>query len=260
MATINTANFSNHVHTPPRWKINADYMTNSRPTELALLNAADEAYYQYVNASVGAFYSPNAVAAFSAKSVGVNVQFFLTSTETVYQPLTWYYTLSSIIPYVGTPPTAPTSAVTSFATSTVFGVIGTIANAGLVAGSDVVVALQAASLSAPVSPAQKSPVQTFRVIFAPAAPTSIAAADGTGSSSVSWTVSSGATSYTIYWKSGSLVYTAAQILAAPTGSVAGTTPAGQTITLAATTYSFTITATNPGGTSLGGTADGATVS
>ena len=107
MATINPADFSNHAHTPPRWKINADYMTNSRPTELALLNAADEAYYQYVNASVGAFYAPNSVAAFSAKSVGVNVQFFLTSTNTVYQPLTWYYTLSSIIAYTGTAPTAP---------------------------------------------------------------------------------------------------------------------------------------------------------
>jgi hypothetical protein len=258
--TINSADFTTISSIPPRWKFNADYMVNSDPAQLALLNTNDEAYYTYVNANVGAFYAPVPIAALIAKNVGVNVQLFLTS-YTVYQPVEWYYTLSTIIAYNGTPPTAPTSATTSFASSGVFGVTGTIANAGFVAGSDVVIAIQAASLGAPVSPTEYSlPVLTFEAIFAPAAPTAIGATSATGHSVVSWTNSSGGASYTIYWKSGSLSYTAAQILAAPTGSVAGTVPAGQTVTLTAGTYSFTVTATNPGGTSAGGTAASATVS
>jgi len=262
---INSADFTTISSIPPRWKFNADYMVANKPAELASLNTNDNAYYTYINTNVGAYYAPViSAAAIVAKNVGVNVQLFLNASGAVYQPVEWYYTLSSIIVYNGTAPTAPATARTAFASSNVYGVTGTIANAGFVAGSDVVIAIQAASLSSPSGSGStieySLPVSTFRATFAPAAPTAIGATSATGHSVVTWTNSSGGASYAIYWKSGSTSYTAAQILAAPTGSGVGTTPAGQTITLAATTYSFTITATNPGGTSAGGTAAGATVS
>lgn len=252
---INSADFTTINSIPPRWKFNADYMVANNPAELASLNTNDNAYYTYINTNVGGFYSPSPnYIAITAKYVGAAIYFSVLSYA-VYQPTYWYYTLSSIIAYNGTPPTAPTSATTFFA-----GDSGNtnINNAGFVAGSDVVIAIQVTSPFAPE--VEKSPVVTVEVIFAPGAPTAIGATSATGHSVVSWTVSSGAASYTIYYKSGSLSYTATQILAAPTGSVAGTVPAGQTVALAATTYSFTVTATNPGGTSPGGTAAGATVS
>lgn len=255
--TINSADFTTINSIPPRWKFNADYMVANNPAELASLNTNDNAYYTYINTNVGGFYSPTPnYVAITAKHVGVSIDFF-TASYAVYQPVYWYYTLSTIIAYNGTSPTAPTSTATLFSTTDTYGNT-TINNAGFVAGSDVVIAIQATSPFAPE--VEKSPIVLLEAIFAPVAPTGIGATSATGHSVVSWTTSSGAASYTIYYKSGSLSYTATQILAAPTGSVAGTVPGGQTVTLSANTYSFTVTATNPGGTSVGGAAAGATVS
>lgn len=96
---------------------------------------------------------------------------------------------------------------------------------------------------------------------APKPPTTIAAADGVGESVVSWDTQEGAVSYKIYYVIDYVAQTEAQIIAAPTGSTNGTTPAGQTIgsLTAGHVYGFTVTATNATTESLGGTLDTATI-
>src|SRR5208337_331052 len=144
MATINPADFSDRAHTPPRWKEYADYLVTNDPNQLAILNASDETYYNYVHTNVSAYLAPDIVAALAVKSVG-SLQFLLSTTNSDL-PIQYYYTLSSIIPYSGTPPATPASATTNFGTSTnAYAITGTISNGGLIAGSDVVVAIQASA-------------------------------------------------------------------------------------------------------------------
>ena len=258
MATINPADFSDRAHTPPRWKVYADYLVTNNPNQLALLNTSDIAYYNYVHTNVSAYLSPDIVVALAAKSVG-SLQFLLSTTDTDL-PVQYYYTLSSIIPYSGTPPTTPASAVTNFGTSTnAYAILGSISSGGLIAGSDVVVAIQA---SANVANPPKTVVAGFEVILAPAAPAGGLLGAGAGQVTVTWTLSSGASSYNVYYipnATGS--ETGAQIIANGikfTGTILNT---GTVITgiTSGNVVSATVTATNPGGTSAPSTALHATV-
>lgn len=237
--------------TPPRWRINARYLVGTDTAQLALLNAEDRAFYQYVDAHVPAVGSPDADAGLVSISLGVNAVIGFGSMDPDV-PLVPYYSLSDIVNYGALVTNVPTDAVTL---ATNVNNTFTIANAGFVAGKNFKVAVRLDD----AENEGKGTMVLVDCIIAPAAPTNIAATGGVGSASVAWDAMDGAASYMIYWKSGGTGLTASQILAAPTGSVAGTTPAGQAITLVAGDYSFTVRATNPGGTSAGGTADGDSV-
>jgi hypothetical protein len=258
MSDINPADFSTSAYTPPRWKVYADYLVTNDPAQLALLDANDEAYYNYVHTSVSPFLAPNVAIGLAAKNVG-SLQFLLSTTDNNL-PVQYYYTLSSIIPYSGTPPTTPSSATTNFATSTnAYAVIGTITNAGLVAGSDVVVAIQA---TANVANPPPTVVAAFEAILAPAAPTAILTTPGASQVTITWTLSSGASSYIVYYignATGS--ETAAQIISTGTQFTGTTINTGTIITgiTPGNIVNATVTAINPGGTSLGGTPSSATV-
>lgn len=258
MSDINPSDFSSHEYTPPRWKVYADYLVTQDPDQLALLNTNDEAYYNYVHTNVGAYLTPDIVIALIGKSVG-SMQLFLSTTSN-YLPVEYYYTFSTIITYNGTPPTAPSSATTAFASSfSNYGVMPTISNAGLVAGSDVVVAIQA---SCNVADPSKSPVVTFESILAPAAPTAILTTAGAAQATITWTLSSGAAFYTVYYignATGS--ETATQIISTGTKFTGTTLNIGTVITgiTSGNIVNATVVAINPGGTSPGGTPSSATV-
>jgi hypothetical protein len=93
-----------------------------------------------------------------------------------------------------------------------------------------------------------------------AIPINIAASDAAGESVVSWDAIASAVSYKIYYLIGYVAETAAQIIAAPTGSKAVAASPDTVSALAAGTYGFTVTSINAAGESLGGIVDTATVS
>ena len=86
---------------------------------------------------------------------------------------------------------------------------------------------------------------TITVTRGPVAPTGVTAAPGNASASVSWTASGGATSYTVTSSPGSLTCTAGSSPCTVSGLTNGTA------------YTFTVTATNVGGTSSASTASSA---
>lgn len=237
----------NNANAPLRTRKIAKHLFETDPAQLAALDPTSNTYYNW-------FYQkdfdtenvPDVTVTFVSK----NLTTITLACEDLSEDVTSWDADHSDKVWDGVAPSNPT-ATTAF---TVTAGEGTYTWGDTVPGHHKIIGVDATDAQG------ESTTKFVEAIYQPAIPTTIAAADGSGSSVVTWTNAAGAASHMIHWKNGSLSHTAAQILAAPTGSEAGTTPAGQTITLTANTYSFTVTATNPDGTSLGGASNGATVS
>ncbi|BDG02714.1 fibronectin type III domain-containing protein [Anaeromyxobacter oryzae] len=137
-----------------------------------------------------------------------------------------------------------TSPAVSKATGTkITGAVSGDAVTGLAIGTTyyfVVTAVNLGGESAESSPAASA----TPVSAAPAAPTGVTAAAGIGKATVSWTASSGATSYNVYWSTSAAVSKTNGTKVA--GATSGATIAGLT---ASTGYFFVVTAVNAGGES-----------
>lgn len=237
----------NSTNAPLRARRIAKYLFENDSAQLAVLDPTSNTYYNWFYQKD---FSTENVPDVTITLVSKNLTTITLGCEDLSGDVTSWDADHSDKVWDGTAPANPT-ATTTF---TVTAGEGTYTWGDTVPGHHKIIGVDATDAQG------ESTTKFVEAIYQPDLPTTIAAANGTGSSVVTWTDAAGAASHMMYWKDGSLSHTAAQILAAPTGSEAATTPAGQTITLAANTYSFTITATNPAGTSLGGTANGATVS
>lgn len=240
---------------PPRIKLNADYLVNVDTAQLNALDADDKAFYQYISTNIAKFGTPELQGGVYAKSVGVNFQAYLISNDT-HLPLSFFYSISDIVNYGATVTNVPTTAASALVLTNN---VGTIPNAGFVAGKALKAVFQAENN---LSATDKGPLLTLDVIYAPAAPTTIAAADGVGQSVVTWDAMVGAASYDVYYIDDAVgTENAATIISTGTHFTGTVAPGGTTITgLTAGTCRVTVTATNPGGTSLGGAPDSATIS
>jgi len=242
----------NNAQTPPRMRVNASHLVGTDTVQFNALNAEDKVFYQYIYDSVPATGSPDVEAGLVSISVGTNAVIGFASSDPDL-PFISYYSLSDIVNYGATVTNIPTDAVTLVANANYK---FTIANAGFVNGKHCKVGIR-------INDAElegKGTMVLVDIIVLPDIPGTFAAGDGVGQSVCTWVDSAGTAYYTIYWKIGSLSYTATQIMAAPTGSKIDTDGTPNTVTgLVAGEYSFTITATNPGGTSAAATADGATI-
>ena len=244
----------NHEQTPARVRKLAQHLVDNDPDQLALLDAESQTFYQYVYDNIPQPGTPVVDAGVYDKEVGVDVDFYVGSQD-LDIPLTYFYDLSDIVLYGATVTNVPTAATTSL---TVTDGAANIADAGFIAGSHTKVALQAYDAES----TDKGPVTILDVIFAPAEPTTIAAANGVEESVVSWDEMDGAASYTIWYIDDAVGTETEDVIRATGQSIPGTTPAGTTITglTASSVCRVTVTATNPGGTSIGGTPDNATIS
>lgn len=244
----------NQENTPPRMRLIAKYLVENDPAQLAALDAESQTFYNYVYNNVPPFGTPPISISVASKIAGTSVTLEVSSTDPD-TPLTWFYDLSDTVFYGNTVTNVPTEATT---TATVSGGEFTISDAGLVAGSHSKIVVQAHDAESTT----KGEVETVDVIYTPAAPTTIAAADGTGETVVTWDAMSGAASYNVYYLEGAGgTETAADIILNGDEFTGTINPGGTTITgLTAGTCRVTVTATNPGGTSDGGTPDNATIS
>jgi hypothetical protein len=244
--------YVNNEQTPPRWRVLATHLVGTDTVQFNALNADDKTFFQYIYDNVPATGSPQLEAGVASISVGVNAVIGFSSSDPD-APFLSYYSISDIVNYGVTVTNVPTDAATLVANSNwKF----TIANAGFTAGKHIkaMVRLNDAELEG------KGDKIIVDIIVPPATPATFTAADGVGQSVCAWTNSTGAASYLISYKIGSLVYTNAQILASPTGSKVDTDGTPNTVTgLAAGAYSFCIQAVNPGGTSAATASDGATI-
>ncbi|MBJ6725297.1 fibronectin type III domain-containing protein [Geomesophilobacter sediminis] len=141
--------------------------------------------------------------------------------------------------YYGTSP-----GVTAASTSKVVGAVNGQAVTGLTAGSSYYFVVTAVNVSG------ESPVSAeSSVLLAPAAPKGIVVSPGDGQATITWTVATGATSYNIYYDTGSI--TAASPKLNTAGTVLSATQLDATVTglQNGIVYNFAVTALDAGGES-----------
>jgi hypothetical protein len=245
----------NQENTPPRMRLIAKYLVENDPDQLAALDAESQTFYNYVYNNVPPFGTPGITVSIASKDVGTN-----SATVSVYSddpdtPLTWFYSLSDTVNYGATVTSVPSAAATE---ATVSGGTFSVSDGGFTAGTHTKIAVQAHD----AEDTAKGELELVDLIYAPAAPTNIAAGDGTGQTEVIWDPMDGAASYNVYYiEDAGGAETAETIISSGTQFTGTIDPLGTTITgLAAGTCRVTVTATNPGGTSDGGTPDNATIS
>jgi hypothetical protein len=237
------------TNAPKRHRAIAKYLVEEDPDQLAALDESSKEYYDFFYGSdfdeENVPYITLTFISKDATSVTVGVTDYsgdVTSYDADHSDKVW----DGVAPANPTPSTA----------FTVTAGEGTYTWGDTVPGHHKVLGVDATDPQGEGNPA------FLEVIYAPASPTTIAAADGTEESVVTWDAMDGAASYTIWYIDDAVgTETAADIISGGE-SIPGTNPAGTTITglTASTTCRVTVTATNPGGTSDGGTPDNATIS
>jgi hypothetical protein len=256
---IDTANIDSK-NCPIKHRLNAE-LSASDTVQLNSLEADEKTFYQWVNTNLPAnkIGTPDLQALVTARAVGsVTFKFYSEDEDT---PIKVYYNRSDVVAYGAAVTNVPTTATTLCSGLTGENVWART-DAALVAGSHCKFKFAAVDSEDPTN--KGAITSAIDVIIPPASPTTILAAAGNTQITVSWDEMSGAASYDIYYLASETAKTAAQILADPsTIHWSGTeVPAGTVITglTNGTKYYVTVTATNPGGTSLGGTSSNATPS